>query len=286
MTEGFMRMSEEALGSLLDEDDLAAKNEESVWEAVVSWRRAEEGPARGRGLVGKIRFPLMEEGYLRSKVVGMAPAEERAWMKRVVAEALRAKAAQGDGEGFEFELLGPKALDHRVVLGVIWGEYADGGERRLKGHTDDVIAIAECEGRVCSGSRDGSVRVWSMTEAGAEEPERSLVPGGATDALYSLVACEGRLISGHYSGQLRVWNVVTGMCEQVLEGKTPVYSLVTCGSRLVSGYVNKSIKVWAIGAAVPWTCERTLLGHTGAVWSLAGWQDKVLSGSEDRGRRC
>ena len=96
------------------------------------------------------------------------------------------------------------------------------------------------------------------------------MPGGATDALYSLVACEGRLISRHYSGQLRVWNVVTGMCEQVLEGKTPVYSLVTCGSRLVSGYVNKSIKVWAIGAAVPWTCERTLLGHTGAVWSLAG----------------
>ncbi len=34
-------------------------------------------------------------------------------------------------------------------------------------------------------------------------------------------------------------------------------------------------------AAGPWTCERTLLGHTGWVRSLAGWQGKVLSGSHD-----
>ncbi len=50
-TDGFMRMGEEVLGRLLDDDELAARNEEAVWEAVAGWRRAEEGPARGRGLV-------------------------------------------------------------------------------------------------------------------------------------------------------------------------------------------------------------------------------------------
>ncbi len=124
-TEGFMQMDEETLGRLLDDDGLAVRNEEMVWEAVAEWRRAEDGQARGRGLVGKIRFPLMEEGYLRSLVVGMAPVEDAEWMEGVVAEALRAKAAReaGEREGFELELLGPKALDDRVRLGVKWWEY-------------------------------------------------------------------------------------------------------------------------------------------------------------------
>ncbi len=149
-------MDEEWLGRLLEDDNLAARNEQAVWEAVTVWRGVEKSQARGRGLVGKIRFPLMEEEYLR-RVAGMAPAEEAKWMEGVVAEAIRAKAARGKG-CFEFELLGPKALDLRVGLGVKWWEYADGGERRLKGHTDDVRAIVECDGRVCSWSEDGSIR--------------------------------------------------------------------------------------------------------------------------------
>jgi WD40 repeat protein len=52
---------------------------------------------------------------------------------------------------------------------------------------------------------------------------------------------------------------------------------------LTSGGFDQLIKVWAAGA--PCTCERTLLGHTGSVGSLAGWQDKVLSGSMDKSIR-
>ena len=96
-------------------------------------------------------------------MVGMAPAQDADWMEGVVAEALRAKAAQERGAGFEFELLGPTALDHRVGLRVRLGECTDGGGRRLTGHIREVCAFAECEGRMCSGSCDGSIRVWSMT---------------------------------------------------------------------------------------------------------------------------
>ncbi len=77
-----MRMGEDALSRLLEDDNLAARNEVAVWEAVAVWRsvRAEEGQTRGRGLVGKIRFPLIEEGCLWSRVVSMAPAEDAEWI--------------------------------------------------------------------------------------------------------------------------------------------------------------------------------------------------------------
>ncbi len=284
-TEGFMQMSEEVLGRLLDDDDLAARSEEAVWEAVAAWRAADLGPARGRGLVGKIRFPLMEEGYLRSRVVGTAPAEDAEWMHGVVAEALRARAARGDGGGFAFERLGPKALDRRVGLGVEWGECAEGGERRLRGHTADVWAVAECEGRVCSGSADGSIRVWRAAGEAAAEPERTLVPEGGTDCVYSLSAWEGRLISGHITGKLRVWSAATGACEQVLAGHAhyhAVRALAVCGSRLASGSEDASVRLWAMGAGAPWACERALLGHSGGVLAVAGWRGAVASGSADR----
>ena len=39
-TAGFMRMGEEELGRVVDDDRLAARNEEAVWEAVVGWMRS------------------------------------------------------------------------------------------------------------------------------------------------------------------------------------------------------------------------------------------------------
>ncbi len=92
-------------------------------------------------------------------------------MAGVVAEALRAEAVRGNGLGFEFELLGPNALDYRAELEVLWEDYADGGEWRLRRQTDNVTAVAAYEGRVCSGSLDGSIRMWGAVEgAAAAEP--------------------------------------------------------------------------------------------------------------------
>ena len=234
-------------------------------------------------MVGKVRFPLMGEEYLGDRVVGMVGGEDGEWMAGVVAEALRAKAARREGRVLEFEALGRKALEDRVGLGVRWEDYRDGGELRLGGHADTVRAIALCDGRVCSGSRDGSIRVWSRASG---ELERTLEDADSdeesSDPAFSLAAWEGRLVSGHESGTLRVWNVATGECDQVLEGHDDaVYALAVCGPRLASGCRDGSIKVWGAGAGAGWICERSLLGHTGAVWSLAGWQDKVASGSGD-----
>jgi hypothetical protein len=245
-TAGFMRMEGEALGSVLDDDRLAARNEEAVWEAVVAWKRGAAGEAGWRGVVGKVRFPLMGEEYLGDRVVGRVGGEDGEWMAGVVAEALRAKAARREGVVLEFEALGRKALEDRVGLGVRWEDYRDGGELRLGGHADTVRGVALCDGRVCSGSEDGSIRVWSRASG---ELERTLEANGAdvedadsdedsSDPVFSLAAWEGLLVSGHDSGTLRVWNVATGECDQVLEGHDDaVLAVAVCGSRLASGLI-------------------------------------------------
>ena len=213
-TAGFEQMGEEALMMVVDDDRLVARNEEAVWEAVVGWMKS---GGRGRLVMGKIRFPLMAEEYFRGRVLDTVPQEDKEWTARVVAETVRAKAARREGAVFEFELLGRKAMEERLgQLDVRWTEYREGGELRLGGHEDIVTAIVTCEGRICSGSLDGTVRVWSRASG---ELERTLQQAGkVSNAVFALAVWEGRLISGHARGRLREWNVATGECCQVLEG--------------------------------------------------------------------
>jgi hypothetical protein len=289
-TAGFVRMGMEELGRVVDDDGLVSRNEEAVWEAMVGWMRSAGRVVQWRGVAEKIRFPLMKEEYLRNRVAGMVDGEDGEWMARVVAEALRAKAARREGAAFECELLGRKALVDRVGLGVRWEEYREGGELRLGGHDYGINAIVACDGRICSGSFDGSIRVWSRASGEHERTLRADVAEEDKDEeaeegflpVYALAVWEGHLIGGHESGKLRVWNVATGECGQVLEGHDrAVWALAVWGSRLASGSCDGSIKVWAMAAGAPWARERELLGHAGAVCSLAGWRDKVASGSGD-----
>jgi WD40 repeat protein len=144
-----------------------------------------------------------------------------------------------------------------------------------------VTAIVECDGRMCCGSRDGSIQVWSRA---SREYEWTLEADedDSESPVNALAVWEGRLISGHGCGKLLVWNVATGECCQVLEGHcAAVRALAVCRSRLSSGAEDGSIRLWAVAAGAAWACERELLGQTGAVWSLAGWRDKVASGSSD-----
>ena len=96
-TTGFLRMGEEALTTVLEQDCLAASNEKAVWEAVLVWMKAGAGETRGRGVVGRIRFPLMKEEYLRDRVAESVCQEHKEWIMGIVLEALRAKAALREG---------------------------------------------------------------------------------------------------------------------------------------------------------------------------------------------
>ncbi len=283
-SEGFMKIEEDALGMILDTNELAVRSEEGLWEAVVGWMKAEGQQLRGRSLLHKIRFPLMEEDFLRSGVSGMIPAEHQDWIEGLVEEALRAKAAHKDGAPFQSTLLTPHALVPRLGMGVRWEEYLEGGERRLEHSLGHVCALARCEGRMCGGSMDGSIRMWG---AASLEHERTMPEDiddlEAIDSVFALAAWEGRLVSAHDCGLLRVWDARTGACEQALAGHTRhVLAVAVCGARLVSGSADRSLRVWAAGPAGLWACERTLLGHEASVFSVAAWRDKALSASGDR----
>ena len=84
---------------------------------------------------------------------------------------------------------------------------------------------------MCSGSADGSIRVW---DGATLEHERTLRDGESD--VWSLAAWEGNLISGHGDGMIRVWNVSTGVCDRKFEGHIDAgLCLAVLGARLVSG---------------------------------------------------
>ena len=144
-TEGFMRMSEETLGSLLEDDRLAAEREEEVFEAVVRWMKGGTGGQRGAGLLRKVRFAQMEGTYLATRARSLMGSSEV--LKDLVLEALSIKAVAVEARGqVELRHLDGSALVPRCGAGVAWEGWLDGGERRLEGHEGGVEALAECMG--------------------------------------------------------------------------------------------------------------------------------------------
>jgi hypothetical protein len=283
-TEGFMQMDEEAVGSLLDDNELCVSKEEAVLEAVVRWMQGGGGELRGRGLLSKIRYCVLDTEYLAADAHRLLPAEHADWIDGHLHEALRVKAGGGQRELIGSSLLGGESDVRRAWPGVRWERYWAGSERRLQYHELAVCALAECEGRMCSGSSDGSILVMGGATLVHERTLRD--EEDINDGVFSLAAWEGLLISGHHGGVLRVWNVATGVCDRKLERHYgPVRCLAVLGTRLVSGSDDKSIKVWAMGAGAAWPCERTLAGHGGSVRTLVTWQGKVLSGSGDNSVR-
>ena len=155
------------MGRLVDDDRLAAGSEERVFECVVRWMAGggAGGGGGGRGPLGKVRFALMDAGYLAREVEGRVPAEHREWAKGVVKEACGYLATPLEERGLvRMELLGERAGRARVGMGVEWERHAvgegggDGGRRLPVG--SEVLCIAECGGRMCCGCLDGTIAVW------------------------------------------------------------------------------------------------------------------------------
>jgi hypothetical protein len=86
-TDGFMRMDEGVLGSLLDDDALSVSREEAVLEAVVGWMKSGSGELRGRGLLSKVRFCVMDPKFLSVGVHRILPEEYADWIDGLVCES-------------------------------------------------------------------------------------------------------------------------------------------------------------------------------------------------------
>ena len=149
----------------------------------------------------------------------------------------------------------------------------------MEGHADSVTCMCVLpDGRVVSGSRDHTLRVWDPT-TGACERE---LEGHTESVQHMCVLVDGRIVSGSTDNTLRVWDAATGACERVLKGHS---SSVECicvllDGRIVSGSADHTLRVWdpATGA-----CNRELQGHTGQVECIRVLHDSlIVSGSSDR----
>ena len=148
-----------------------------------------------------------------------------------------------------------------------------------------MSAIAKCNGMICSGAMDGTIRVL-RPPTGLALHVLSSNDNSEPDGVDALVVWKDLLISAHGSGSLRVWNVVDGKCVQVLQCRKGIFSLAVCGSLLACGIGNQvsdqevCIQVWRMLPSDPWRHYKDLIGQTGCIWSLAGREGKVVSGSD------
>ena len=83
------------------------------------------------------------------------------------------------------------------------------GGRELSGHTDTVCFVTQLtDGRIVSGSRDNTLRVWDL---GKSEDDDGFVQelSGHTDWVNSVTQLtDGRIVSGSTDKTLRVWGYV------------------------------------------------------------------------------
>jgi hypothetical protein len=188
-TDGFLRLGEDTVASLLDSDELATSGEEAVFEAVIRWMRGGDAVAaaglRGEGLLHRVRFPLMDREYLFETARAALPEAGPSLELRVL-EALALKAYPPHRRpGAPLRHLEPAATRPRLASGVPWGPRAFAGERRLA-VPEMARSLALCGGRAFCGLEKGAIRVWAR---GGLALERTLT--GHTEIVRALTAWRG-----------------------------------------------------------------------------------------------
>ncbi len=88
-----------------------------------------------------------------------------------------------------------------------------------------------------------------------------------------------KVVTASADGAARIWSVVTGMCEQVLQGHTDEVISARfngAGDKVVTASDDGTARIWSVATG---ECEQVLQGNTGCVWSASfnGTGDKVVT---------
>ncbi|XP_077461570.1 F-box/WD repeat-containing protein 7 isoform X1 [Stigmatopora argus] len=115
-------------------------------------------------------------------------------------------------------------------------------------------------------------------EAGIDEPlpakkRKAVKPGFTHSPWKSAYIRQHRIDTNWRRGDLKSPKVLKGHDDHVIT------CLQFCGNRIVSGSDDNTLKVWS---AITGKCLRTLVGHTGGVWSSQMRDNIIISGSTDR----
>ncbi|KAF8136648.1 WD40-repeat-containing domain protein [Boletus edulis] len=155
---------------------------------------------------------------------------------------------------------------------------------------------------IVTGSRDHSLRVWSLPRPGDpeyrwvgaddadvelseedidENPYHKLHLEGHDHAVRALAARGRTLVSGSYDCTVRIWDTVTGECKLILVGHTQkVYSVVLDLNRNIacSGSMDGTVRIWNLRNG---QCQHTLMGHTSLVGLLGLSPSFLVSAAAD-----
>src|ERR1700733_14885775 len=149
---------------------------------------------------------------------------------------------------------------------------------RLEGHTGGVNALCVLsDGRLASGSDDGTLRLWDVPTGAATASLKG--HHGKVSSLCLLP--DGRLASGSDDGTIQLWDVATADETVHLHGHTGSVNALCplADGRLASGSDDGTIQLWDVA-----TADETahLHGHTGSVNALCPLADgRLASGSDD-----
>ncbi len=156
----------------------------------------------------------------------------------------------------------------------------------LSGHTDWVMCLALTpDGKIVSGSRDKTVKVWSENTDGKGGWTNETL-SAHTDYVYSVgVLPDDTIVSASSDCTIKVWrkkNLNQWELEQSLStpGKEQVHLAIVQDGRFVSGDMDNMMTVWR--KRKEWDVESTILAMFAEVNSIAVLPDaRIVSESSN-----
>ncbi len=144
----------------------------------------------------------------------------------------------------------------------------------FRGHRGAVRSLAAFDGKLFSGSSDGTIKVWEL--------ETGQCTATITDnhgSVYSLAVFNGKLFSASDDCTIKVWDLKTGECTATLTGhEDSVLSLAVFDENLFSASDDGTIKVWDLKTR---ECTATLKDDGNSVLYVAVFDGKLFSASDD-----
>ena len=185
-----------------------------------------------------------------------------------------------------FQSLGPLGN----ILQLVPNEYEEKTNfdvvETLIGHSKFVCCVAVTpDGRVVSGSRDNTVKVWSENTDGSGGWISATLSGRSKWVQCVAMLPDGRIVSGSRDNTVKVWRERFGVWteEATLSGHSNWVNSVAVmpDGRIVSGSSDNTVKVWWERSS-GWVDKDTLSEHSKWVTSVAVMPDgRIVSGSRD-----
>lgn len=154
--------------------------------------------------------------------------------------------------------------DHRLLASagadntiIIWDVAARKQMLYLAGHTEWIFALAfSPDGRLASGSYDGTVKIWNIASAKVEYEISSIRPYSVTSLAFSPQGDTLAIASANKV--INLWDMKTRKLESPLQGHSETVTQIAFshdGNTLTSSSLDKTVRFWNLS-----TLDATQLG--------------------------